>query len=140
MRTSISLEETDIKKMLDQIIKHHNKENLVSLLTSVICDSTLSVEWFTKCFIGNELPEIYADGTIVNINIEGLNYDVDKEATIKSNLNIGHNQILGTVHSFRGFNNYAPYIVKCKFINKSGNEVTETQHVSMDTIEVIKEF
>ena len=77
MRTSINLEETDIKNMLDQVINHPNKEDIVMILTSLVCDSSLGVEWFTKCFIGTKLPEVYPNGTIVKINITEMDYETD---------------------------------------------------------------
>lgn len=140
MRTSINLEETDIKNMLDQVINHPNKEDIVMILTSLVCDSSLGVEWFTKCFIGTKLPEVYPNGTIVKINITEMDYETDKEATIKSHFNIGNNQVIGTIESFRGFNTYSPYQVKCKFINKTGVETEATQYLAYGAVERVEEF
>jgi hypothetical protein len=140
MRTTVSLEDTDIKKMLDQIIKHDNKEDLVSLLTGVICESHLTVEWFTKCFIGTNLPEVYPEGTIVTVDLNELHYGVNKQATKDSHLHIGNNQIVGKVQSFKGFNNYSPYLILAKYINADDIEVEDVIHVNYKGVFKLEEF
>jgi hypothetical protein len=140
MRTTVSLEDTDIKKMLDQIIEHDNKEDLVNLLTGVICDSNLTVEWFTKCFIGTNLPEVYPEGTIVTIDLNELNYGVNRKATKDSHLHIGNNLIVGKVQSFKGFNNYSPYLILAKYINTDNIEVEDVIHVNYYAVLKLEEF
>jgi hypothetical protein len=140
MRTTVSLEDTDIKKMLDQIIKHDNKEDLVSLLTGVICESSLALEWFTKCFIGNNLPKVYPEGTIVTVDLNEVYYGLDRQATKDSHLHIGNNQIVGKVHSFKGFNNYSPYLILAKYINNDSIEVEDVIHVNYNGVFKLEEF
>ena len=140
MRTNITLEETEIALMLNQIIDHVNKEDMVLLLTGMICGNSMAVERFTKCFIGTKLPEVLPIGTIVTISIDDMMYDADKKLTKESNLNIGDKRIVGKITAFRGFHDYSSYIVAHKAIDKDGNEIVINSFVDFGQVQAVEDF
>ena len=113
MRISIELEETEIYKLLDSMITHQNKSELLKLLTPILCSGHKSAELFIKCaMLGLTLPDSLPEGTIVSINIDGLNHlSSERERISNSHLNIGDNRILGVIDKFRGYHEYSSYSV-----------------------------
>lgn len=140
MNTSISISDEDIKNLLNQIIVHKtNKEDLVEILSSTICSSSITSERFLRCYLGKKLPEIIPDGTIVTISVDDLSYDADKEAT-NDKFGDTDNRIIATIKGFRGFHDYSNYAVSSKAIDRQGNEIDITSYVSFDKINVVDDF
>ena len=140
MRTSISFTDEDVTNILNQIIiDKNNKEDLVHILSSMLCSNSSAVERFVHCYLGKKLPEIIPDGTIVTIPINQISYDADKEQT-KEKFGDSNDRIIGTILSFRGFFEYSNYTINCKCIDKNGKEVVLTSYVSLDNVEVVDEF
>jgi hypothetical protein len=86
-------------------------------------------------------------GTIDRLNEaikddEWLNADngVNRKATKDSHLHIGNNLIVGKVQSFKGFNNYSPYLILAKYINTDNIEVEDVIHVNYYAVLKLEEF
>ena len=139
MRYHVNYEDTDVAKALDSIIKHPNKDEFVKLLTPMLCDSSLAINYFFKLMIGNKLPEVISSGTLCYLPLKELGYGSDKDAIAVSDLVNDAGEVIVTVIEFRGFNQYSPYAVSYTNI-KNGTKVVETCYVSSESLRVIDEI
>ena len=144
MEIRVSYEDTDIKKLLDSIINHPNKNALVDLLCPLICESYLGAEHFIKAVTFNKpLPEIYPTGTIVIVNVDNLSFSSDvKNKVYDSNLCIESNpgHIYATIESFRGFHTYTSYMIKHKWLDSNGELFETTSYVEPKYLTLVTEF
>jgi len=140
MSISINFDETDITKMFESIIQHHNKEELIKLLTPLLCTSSEGSKYFIKLMHFGKLPEIIQNGTLCKIDVSYVSYGESRELLKNNNLIDIDNNVVVTVDNFRGFHEYSPYCVKYRAIKENGDFYTETTYVASDKLNVIDEI
>ena len=140
MKISVTFEDTDIHKLLEGIISHPNKKELVKLLTPLLCDYSKAAEWFLKVSMGKKLPEVLVPGTLCYINIRYLGYDANKDAIRNSDLANENEEVICKVKEFRGFHNYAEYSIEFTNIDENGVRKKAYTNTDPTNLTVIEEF
>ena len=139
MKISVNYDDTDVAKALSKIIKDPNSEEFVKLLTPMICDSSQGVNHFFKLMIGNKLPYVIPEGTLCKISINSIGYGIDKEATRQKFADMD-DKIVVTIKEFRGYHQYAEYVVEYTGVVAAGTTRVNTDYVAEKDLEVIEEF
>lgn len=136
-KISVYLEDSAISTILDNIIDHPNKENLVNLLDRMISESHNASTKLIQLYFGEKLFDVIPNGTLVYVDPSYLYYDADKQKT----LDLHDGKVVGTVHKFMNYHEYSNYLVKIKSIQKStGNEMIFDTGVPHDKLKVIDEL
>jgi len=139
MRISVTYEDSDVAKALSKIIKDHNQEEFIKLLTPMICTSQQATEHFFKLMLGNSLPDIIPNGTLCKIKVERLGYSSNKDQ-IRKVFADENDKVIVTVKEFRGYHEYSQYHIQYKNVLDNGTTKDETTYVSVNELEVIEEF
>jgi hypothetical protein len=139
MKISVNYDDTDVAKALSKIIKDPNSEEFVKLLTPMICDSSQGVNHFFKLMLGNKLPYVIPEGTLCKISINSIGYGIDKEATRQKFADMD-DKIVVTIKEFRGYHQYAEYVVEYTGVVAAGTTRVNTDYVAEKDLEVIEEF
>ena len=135
----VTLNDTDLNKALEDIIQHKNKKEIAKLLSPLLLDNLEACDWLFKLILGNKLPDVIPNNTICLVNINKLNYTVDKSLLLGSKLDNGEGQIVCTIEKFRGFHsNFYNYditggpgklVPKCNFFfAQIGPEIFYSPH------------
>ncbi len=140
MSISINFDEIDITKMFESIIQHHNKEELIKLLTPIIYASAEGSKYFIKLMNFGKLPEIIQNGTLCKIDVSYISYGESRELLKNNNLIDIDDNIIVTIDEFRGFHEYSPYCVKYRAVKKNGDFYTEKTYASSDKLSVIDDI
>ena len=139
MNISVNYTDTDVAKALSKIIKDSNAEEFVKLLTPMICDSSQGVNHFFKLMLCNKLPYVIPEGTLCKISINSIGYGIDKEATRQKFADMD-DKIVVTIKEFRGYHQYAEYVVEYTGVVAAGTTRVNTDYVAEKDLEVIEEF
>jgi len=139
IKTHIQFDETDVAKILEKVITGDNKEEMVKLLTPMICEDNNSVELLTKVYIGHTLPKVIPEGSFCYINYDYIGYVSQTKLQLFKNNCDENNMLVGIVGEFRGYHKEI-YKVIFKLKDDYGNIVEEYSYIRKDHIEVIKEF
>lgn len=138
-KISVNYEESDIAKALEQAITHPNKEEIVKLLTPLICSSERATTHFFRVLLGNKLPDVLPEGTLVRVPLNKLGYLTPTDELDGSKYVDVEGRIIGKVRGFRGYHEYSKYIVEYTNI-VNGKEKTETTYIDDSEFEVFEEF
>ena len=140
-RISVTYEESDVAKSLEQIINHPNSEEIVKLMTPLICESERAATHFFRVLIGNKLPDVIPNGTLVRIPIDKLGYLPvgSKDELSASKFADAEGRIIGKVRGFRGYHEYSRYIVEYTNI-VGGIEKIDTRYLDDSDFEIFEEF
>ena len=137
----VNLDESDLHKALEDIIEHKNKKEIAKLLSPVLLDNLDACDWLFRLILGGKLPDIIPDNTLCLVNINKLNYTVDKTLLLKSKFDNGEGQIVCTIERFRGFHsNFYTYDIKHKIILESGDIRDTVSSIPYNALTVIEEF
>lgn len=139
IRTHIQFDETDVAKILDKVIIGDNREEMIKLLTPIICEDNNSVELLTKVYIGHPLPKVIPEGSFCHINYDNLGYISNNKQQLYQDNRDENNMLVGKVGEFRGYHKDM-YRVIFRLTDQSGNVVEDYCYVKSYQIEVIKEF
>lgn len=140
MRISVDYEETDIAKMLGDMIKHKNKDEFVKLITPMICESSNACTLFFKLLIdGNKLPKTIDTGTMCKVSIDQLGYSANKDE-IREKFADEDDKIIVTVKRFKGYHSYSGYEVEYTNLLSDGTQEKSTTYVALDSLEEIEDF
>ena len=139
IKTHIQFDETDVAKILEKIIIGDNKEEMVKLLTPMICEDNNSVNLLTKVYIGHTLPKVIPEGSFCHVNYDYIGYVSQTKLQLFKNNCDENNMLVGIVGEFRGYHKEI-YKVIFKLKDDYGNIVEEYSYIRKDHIEVIKEF
>lgn len=140
MNIRVEYEHTDVAKILSEMIKHPNKEELVKLFTPLVCDHSDAVQRLFKLNIpGNKLPKVLSNGTICKVPVASLGYDANKEL-IRERFADQDDNVPVKIIEFRGYHEYANYRIEYTNILDDGEMVTETARVKFAEITEIEEF
>lgn len=137
----VNLNDQDLYKAVEDLINHKNKKEIAVLLSNMLLDNTEGCDWLFKLILGGKLPEILPVNTLCYVDINKLNYQVDKPKLKASKLNNGNDQIICTIENFLGFHrSYYTYDIKHKYINDSGDVADITTSISYKYLTPIEEF
>ena len=103
IRTHIQFDETDVAKIFEKIITGDNKEEMIKLLTPIICEDNNSVELLTKVFIGHPLPKVIPEGSFCHVNYDNLGYISNNKQQLYLDNRDENNMLVGKVGEFRGY-------------------------------------
>lgn len=140
MRISVDYEDTDVSKILKDIIKHKNKDEFVKLLTPIICSNSNTCTHLFKLLIdGNQLPDVIPNGTLCKIHVDDLGFGANKDL-IKKKHGDQDSKVVVTVIEFRGYHEYSNYEINYNNVHEDESVTEEKTYVSMKDICVIEEF
>lgn len=140
MNIRVEYEHTDVAKILSEMIKHHNKEELVKLFTPLICDHSDAVQRLFKLNIpGNKLPKVLLNGTICKVPVASLGFGAN-ENLIRERFADQDDNVPVKIIEFRGYHDYVNYRIEYTNILDGGEMVTETTSVKFAEITEIEEF
>jgi len=139
MNISVNYEDSDVAKALESIIKHPNSAEFVKLLTPMLCDSSKGIQHFFKLMISGKLPEVIPNGTLCYMHIDQIGYTSNKNAILESDLCIDNN-IIVSVHTFRGYHEHSTYMVEYTSIKEDGTRSKDFTYTSSEYLTVIDEI
>lgn len=140
MKISVEYQDTDVSKVLEDIIKHKNKDEFVKLLTPMICSSSNACKYLFRLLIdGNKLPDIISKGTLCKTHIDNLGYGANKDLLKKKHAD-ADGKIIVTIHEFKGYHEYSNYEVIYNNVNSDDSITEEKTYVSFKDVTVIEEF
>ena len=140
MRISVDYDETDIAKMLGEMIKHKNKDEFVKLITPMICESSNACTLFFKLLIdGNKLPKVIDNGSICKTLVDQLGYSANKD-DIREKFADEDDKVIVIVKRFKGYHSYSAYEVEYTNLLPDGSQEKDKTYVSFDSLEEIEEF
>ena len=140
MRISVDYDETDVAKMLGDMIKHKNKDEFVKLITPMICESSQACTLFFKLLIdGNKLPKTIDNGSMCKTSVDQLGYQANKDE-IREKFADEDDKIIVTVKRFKGYHSYSAYEVEYTNLLPDGSQEKDKTYVSFDSLEEIEEF
>lgn len=137
-KTHIEFDETDVARILKKIICGDNRDEMVRLMTPIICDEPYAVELLAKLFIGHTLPKVIPNGSLCRVKYDDLGY-VSQSKIVLFKDNCDNEQLIGIVDGFKGYHRDL-YKVVFKLKDSNGNITEEYMHVRSENIEVIKEL
>lgn len=140
MRISVQFEDSDLHKILSDMIVHPNKEEYLKLLVPMLCESHKASDWFFRLHMGKTLPKVLTKGTMCYIGVKYLNYSANKDKIRKSNLCNDQDQVICKVQEYRGIHNYSAYTIGFTDFDVSGNTFEATCTVSEEELIEIEEF
>jgi len=138
IKTHIEFDDTDVARILKKIITGDCKDEMVKLLTPIICDEHHSVKLLAKIFIGHKLPNIIPEGTFCRIKRSEFYIHPSKEQLYKDNVD-DNDELIGIIKDFRGYHKDM-YGVTFKLKEKDGSITEDYSYLRSYQIEVIKEF
>jgi hypothetical protein len=139
MKISVTYEDSDVAKILESIINHTNSEEIIKLLTPMLCNSNEGIQHFFKILTGNKLFEVIPNGTLCYMPIQQLEYNANVNIIKNSDLCVKGNVIV-TVKDFRGYHEYSTYSVEYINILSDGTRKKDITYTSNQHLDVIKEF
>lgn len=140
MKISVQFEDSDLHKVLSEMIVHPNKEEYLKLLVPIICESHRASDWFFRLHMGKTLPEIIPNGTLCYIQVNNLSYDANKDAIRSSTLCNEQDQIVCTVREFKGYHGYSMYTIGYTGVDVTGVQKESTTNVDQEALSIIEEF
>ncbi len=136
---NIRLNMEDIKHTLNHFLQSSSKEqkeDFAELIEGLFIDNEPACSIFIKIALGNKLPSIIPDNTLVKVGSNNIYLSSSRKFKYKD----ADNKISAKIVKFNGWHNYTPYSVEYVYINESGDEVAYTERISATDIEVIEEF
>lgn len=142
MKISVQFEDTDLHKILSDMIVHPNKEEYLKLLVPIICESHRASDLFFRLHMGKTLYEIIPKGTLCYVHVEDLGYEANKKKIKNSKLCNEHGKVVCKVVSFSGYHNYCPYTISYSNIKEDDLDTIyeTTTSVTIDTLEPFEDF
>ena len=138
MNISVSYDETDIGKLLSQMIVHPNAEEIVKLLTYQVGSSYPACNHLFKLHLGNKLYEPIPNGTLCYINYTYLSYTADIPEMNKAGL-IKDGLVVVKVMDFRGYHENSNYTISFENVS-NGKREAGTSYCHHDHLTIFEEF
>jgi hypothetical protein len=138
MNISVNYDETDIGRLLSQIIVHPNAEEIVKLLTCQVVSSYPACNHLFKLHLGNKLYEPIPNGTLYYITYTYLSYAADIKGMNEAGL-IKDGLVLVKVMHFRGYHENSNYTISFENI-VNGKKEPGTSYCNHEHLRIIEEF
>jgi len=137
---NIKLEMEAISHSLTGFLHSHKKEqreDFVKLIEHLLYDNEPACSAYIKIALGNRLPTIIPNNTLVRIGIFAFNFTMIKSKAFK---NISpDNKVSAKVVGFFGWHTYSPYMVEVVVL-EDGREHVDNVRIDGNDMEVIEEF
>ena len=140
MKISVQFEDSDLHKVLSDMIVHPNKEEYLKLLVPILCESHKASDWFFRLHMGKSLPDVIPSGTMCYIKVNSLGYDSNKNLIRSSTLCNEQDKVICRVKEFKGYHNYSMYTVAYTNIRDDGEHYEATTSVDDESLDPIEEF
>jgi hypothetical protein len=140
MNISVQFEDSDLHRVLSDMIVHPNKEEYLKLLVPILCESHKASDWFFRLHMGKKLPKVLTKGTMCYIGVKYLGYSASKDEIRNSNLCNDKDQVVCKIKEYRGIHNYNAYTITFTDFDPTGNPVESTCTVSEEDLIEIEEF
>ena len=131
---NISIGNDTIRKALDSVITHNNKEDIIELLNGMLVESHRGCELFVKALLGESLPKLPAVGAAGRFHSRNVWYTY-KETTIGSKFD-RNGYIECVVKEIRGLHSYSVIAVRYACINDKGQEGTAECNLTLDEFDI----
>jgi hypothetical protein len=138
MNISVNYDETDIGRLLSQIIVHPNAEEIVKLLTYQVGSSYPACNHLFKLHLGNKLYDPIPNGTLCHINYTYLSYTANIPEMNKAGL-INDGLVLVKVMDFRGYHENSNYTISFQNVD-NGKKEPGTSYCHHDHLTIFEEF
>lgn len=139
MDIMVKYNETDVAKLLSQLIVHPNAEEIVKLLAYQVGTSHEASTHLFKLHIGNKLFEIIPTGTLCYLHHNCLAYQAYAQEMKDAGLINEDGLTIVTVKDFRGYHESSNYsIAYTNIIN--GERVETISWCKHDDLKIIEEF
>lgn len=109
MNIHVNYDETDVYKLVDSIISHSNRD-YVRLIAELIAQDSKAVEFAFKLAIGNKLPEIIPNDTLVKVNTNHIYVDYRLKIQ-QQNLADQNGIAIGKIKCYNGCTKWQEYDV-----------------------------
>jgi hypothetical protein len=140
MNISVQFEDSDLHRILSDMIVHPNKEEYLKLLVPILCESHKASDWFFRLHMGKTLPKVLTKGTLCYIGVKHLGYSASKDEIRKSDFCNDQDQVVCKIEDYRGIHSYSNYTISFTDFDPAGNPVKATCTVSEDELIEIEEF
>ena len=140
MRISVDYNDSDVAKVLSELIKHKNKDEFIKLLTPYLSADSKVIQHIFKLLIdGNKLPEVIPNGSLCKIHVDNLGYGSNREA-IKDTLADSDDTVIVTIKRFIGYHGYSHYEIEYTNAMLDGTTSIESCNAAMNELELVEEF
>jgi hypothetical protein len=137
---NVRLSMEDVKNTLVSFLhsaKKEQREDFANLVEGLLFDNEPACTAFIKIVLGNRLPTIIPNNTLVRIGVSTFDYSIMKTKVFKDVS--PDNKITAKVIGFYGWHTYSPYMVEVVVII-DGKEHVDNARIDGKDIEVIEEF
>ena len=138
MNISVNYDETDIGRLLSQIIVHPNAEEFVKLLAYQVGTSQEATNHLFKLHLGYKLFDPIPNGTLCYINYKHLTYTADIPEMNKASL-IHDELVLVKVMAFRGYHEHSNYTISFENVI-NGKRQADTSWCNHEQLTIFEEF
>ena len=137
MNIMLNFDETDIGLALQTIVVHENKDEIIKLLTPVICASNTLSQLFLQSLFGKKLFDVIPNGTICKIEKSNIGYISDNITLILDS----ENKVTVTVDSFLSYHDYTQYRILSNGKDETyGNLVKFNTYCAHKDLEILEDF
>jgi hypothetical protein len=139
MEIMVKYTQTDVAKVLSQLIVHPNAEEIVKLLSYQVGTSSEATNHLFKLHIGYKLFEIIPTGTLCYLHHSYLTYQANMQEMKDAGLINEDGLTIVTVKDFRGYHESSNYSIV--FTNINGLSRVETiSWCKHSDLKIIEEF
>ena len=131
---NITIGNDTIRKALDSVITHNNKEDIIELLNGMLVESHRGCELFIKALLGESLPKLPAIGSAGRFHATNVWYPC-KDNTVGSKFN-RNGYIDCVVSGHKSLHNYSVIAVRYACINDKGQEGTAECNLTLDEFDI----
>jgi hypothetical protein len=139
MDIMVKYNQTDIAKVLSQLIVHPNAEEIVKLLAYQVGTSSDATNHLFKLHIGHKLFEIIPTGTLCYLHHSCLTYQANVQKMEDAGLINEEGLTIVTVKDFRGYHESSNYSIIFTNI-ESHSRVETTSWCKHSDLKIIEEF
>lgn len=139
MNISVNYDETDVVKLLSQIIVHPNAEEFVKLLAYQVGTSNAATNHLFKLHLGHKLYDPLPNGTLCYIHYKHLTYNANIEDMKNEGIIDEDGLVIVQVKHFRGYHENSNYTLSFDNMVNGKREVNPTW-CNHDQLTIIEEF
>ena len=139
MNISVNYDETDVVKLLSQIIVHPNAEEFVKLLAYQVGTSSPATNHLFKLHLGHKLFEPLPNGTLCYINYKHLTYTANIADMVNAGIINEDGLVIVKIMNFRGYHEHSNYTISFENVT-NGKRQADTSWCNHEQLKIIEEF
>lgn len=139
MEISVQYDETDIAKLLSQIIVHPNAEEFVKLFTFQLGSYPCATKHLFKLHLGHKLFEPFVKGTLCYLHHQYVSYSANIQAMKNAGVINDDGLVIVQVMDFRGYHENSNYVVTYDNI-VNGKREKGNSWCNHNDLKIIEEF